>query len=552
MKKLISQFLAVIIAVCLCATVVTACEPTGETYTVTYVSGGGMGSSPAVERYTEGETFTVKAADLFTRDGYTFAGWSDGTNVVEAGSTYTMPAKNVIFTAQWSEEMQVGLEGKWSGCELDGEELLGIEGVTFNVTASVKKDGDNGVYVVLSLTGSLNNDGVNTPDNNNGQENQGDNNQSGGQDDNGSSGDNNNPEDNMNPDNNGNPEDNTNPDNQSPNPNIEMGEGTPTAQGEEETTSVTMSAAMWFAKDEEGNFTAEGSTVAYADGKLTISINFGSAQVQKLEFTNWAQLGVAPSVSGTYSATAENGDIYKVTFGENPEFTIERNQGQGDVTNPDEGNNGGDVTNPDEGNNGGDVTNPDEGNNGGDVTNPDEGNNGGDVTNPDEGNNGGDDILPGEGNNNGISGDMYDLDDNYSQNDIYMPRTLEENGDNAQNGGNDQNDNNGQTEDNNQNGGDQVGGDQNDNNGQVGGDNQTGDNDQTNDNIESFDVDKIVSVGQYWVVFVNEPIYDENGPTNQTRSIGTLVISAGENGTLVANTGEGESLIFTKAEQINA
>lgn len=35
------------------------------------------------------------------RTGYTFSGWSDGTNIYKPGASFSMPARNVTLTAQW-------------------------------------------------------------------------------------------------------------------------------------------------------------------------------------------------------------------------------------------------------------------------------------------------------------------------------------------------------------------------------------------------------------------------------------------------------------------
>lgn len=48
-----------------------------------------------------GETFTVASASGFFRSGYSFAGWSDGTNTYAAGATYTVSGTDVTLTAQW-------------------------------------------------------------------------------------------------------------------------------------------------------------------------------------------------------------------------------------------------------------------------------------------------------------------------------------------------------------------------------------------------------------------------------------------------------------------
>ena len=110
MRKHIIRILAVVLFACLGLAVLTACNvetPSPDSsYTVTYVAGGGTGTAPAVETHKEGEKFTVKA-NPFTYEGYTFTAWNDGTKDVAAESEYTMPAKNVTFTAKWEKVDQV-------------------------------------------------------------------------------------------------------------------------------------------------------------------------------------------------------------------------------------------------------------------------------------------------------------------------------------------------------------------------------------------------------------------------------------------------------------
>ena len=75
------------------------------TYTVTYALNGGEGTAPTQAATTAGSSFTLASADGITKDGYTFAGWNDGTTTYAAGATYTMPASNVTLTAQWTENV---------------------------------------------------------------------------------------------------------------------------------------------------------------------------------------------------------------------------------------------------------------------------------------------------------------------------------------------------------------------------------------------------------------------------------------------------------------
>lgn len=78
-------------------------EPEAHKYTVTYERGAddATGAIPASASYAEGESFKLLAADTFSREGYTFECWNDGTKAYAAGADYTMPAKDVAFKAIW-------------------------------------------------------------------------------------------------------------------------------------------------------------------------------------------------------------------------------------------------------------------------------------------------------------------------------------------------------------------------------------------------------------------------------------------------------------------
>ena len=70
-----------------------------KNYTVTYAGNSGTTSCTG-GTYTYNSSFVI-CLDIPTRTGYSFTGWSDGTNIYQPGDNYTMPAKNVTFTAQW-------------------------------------------------------------------------------------------------------------------------------------------------------------------------------------------------------------------------------------------------------------------------------------------------------------------------------------------------------------------------------------------------------------------------------------------------------------------
>ncbi|MEG1706480.1 MAG: InlB B-repeat-containing protein, partial [Clostridia bacterium] len=97
-KKLIVLLLALVAVM---AISFAGCAPT--TYDVSYVGGiGATGTAPTAEKYEEGKELTLPA-NTFVKEGYTFAGWSDGAKVYEAGSKYTVGKVAVVFTATWTK-----------------------------------------------------------------------------------------------------------------------------------------------------------------------------------------------------------------------------------------------------------------------------------------------------------------------------------------------------------------------------------------------------------------------------------------------------------------
>ncbi len=105
MKK--HTILSVLVAICLLVTLIgsfTGCEfiwPKSPTFTVSFAGGdGATGTAPTVTDKQEGEVFTLPE-NTFEKEGHSFIGWSDGETTYQAGAEYTMPAKNVSFTALW-------------------------------------------------------------------------------------------------------------------------------------------------------------------------------------------------------------------------------------------------------------------------------------------------------------------------------------------------------------------------------------------------------------------------------------------------------------------
>lgn len=111
------------------------------THTVTYDGNGATGgSAPTQAPVAEGVKFNA-ATNTFTRDGYTFEGWStavDTTVEYAAGAEITMGTENVILYAVWKEvvvnnEIVATING-------DGIVLLGTTPVISGNTYSYTKD----------------------------------------------------------------------------------------------------------------------------------------------------------------------------------------------------------------------------------------------------------------------------------------------------------------------------------------------------------------------------------------------------------------------------
>ncbi len=78
-------------------------------FAVTFASGNtsAAGTAPTQETVTADTQITLPA-NPYTYYGMNFTGWSDGTHTYQASSFYTMPAHNVTFTAQWTNDVWDG------------------------------------------------------------------------------------------------------------------------------------------------------------------------------------------------------------------------------------------------------------------------------------------------------------------------------------------------------------------------------------------------------------------------------------------------------------
>ena len=80
---------------------------TATLQTVTYLPGtGGSGSAPTQSPVATAAIFTT-AANTFTRTGYDFAGWSNGTTIYPVNTSYAMGINNVTLTATWTPQVYI-------------------------------------------------------------------------------------------------------------------------------------------------------------------------------------------------------------------------------------------------------------------------------------------------------------------------------------------------------------------------------------------------------------------------------------------------------------
>lgn len=106
-------------------------------YTVSYDLDGGSGSVSSV-KCREGFTIFTSLYDG-TKAGFAFGGWQYGGTYYSAGSSFTMPACNVTFTAVWNKSTLhtvsydlVGGSGSVSGCTV--KEGVGFETAEYDGT----------------------------------------------------------------------------------------------------------------------------------------------------------------------------------------------------------------------------------------------------------------------------------------------------------------------------------------------------------------------------------------------------------------------------------
>lgn len=87
-----------------------AAKGIGEEYTLTYTAGEGTGEDEEVSVFG-GDVITLQAPSSFTKEGYRFLNWSDGTRRYAVGEEYTMPEEDTTLTAMWISNTASGAYG---------------------------------------------------------------------------------------------------------------------------------------------------------------------------------------------------------------------------------------------------------------------------------------------------------------------------------------------------------------------------------------------------------------------------------------------------------
>ena len=104
-------------------------------YDITYSLGKetAAGKVPAAVTWTEGDTYTIPANCTLYKEGYTLTGWTDGTNTVKAGETFT-PTADVTLTPIFTQNTKALADRKepvtlkWNFRRDQGAEVIAVEG----------------------------------------------------------------------------------------------------------------------------------------------------------------------------------------------------------------------------------------------------------------------------------------------------------------------------------------------------------------------------------------------------------------------------------------
>ena len=106
-------------------------------YAVTFDLGGGVGTLPTQANGSIGSTFALPSTGSNpTKLAHTFSGWSDGSALYAAGSTYTFSAADVTLTAQFSQNGYTKITySLGSGAGIAPTQASVLEGTTITIAS---------------------------------------------------------------------------------------------------------------------------------------------------------------------------------------------------------------------------------------------------------------------------------------------------------------------------------------------------------------------------------------------------------------------------------
>ncbi|MBQ2718309.1 MAG: InlB B-repeat-containing protein [Clostridia bacterium] len=94
-------------------------------FTVTYDANGGSGAPSDNNQYESGDKINISSV-IPTRSKYTFTGWKYGNNTYQPGGTFTMPASDVTFVAQWNANNYTITFNAQDGTMSNGKETMEV------------------------------------------------------------------------------------------------------------------------------------------------------------------------------------------------------------------------------------------------------------------------------------------------------------------------------------------------------------------------------------------------------------------------------------------
>ncbi|MBP6043507.1 MAG: InlB B-repeat-containing protein [Rhodoluna sp.] len=115
---------------------INATTTTLSGYTVTYSINGATGAVPSQTAHINGTVITLPTASAFSKPGYNFGGWTNGTTTYLGGAPYTVTSSNVTLTAVWTSALIVDYDVTDTNSYTSGTTLTNRNSAYTNATLS--------------------------------------------------------------------------------------------------------------------------------------------------------------------------------------------------------------------------------------------------------------------------------------------------------------------------------------------------------------------------------------------------------------------------------